>query len=161
MLVDMGCRLGDYCSDQTRTFWVGGEPSDRFRHVLGMVQEAQEAAMKIMRPGLPMREAYGAARSVFERYGQAQYFTHSLGHGIGLETHEPPSLSPLSEDVLEPGMVVSVEPGLYYPDCVITSYSIHYTKLYEAEHPARDRRPGRGGRLRLALPEAGGSYNFV
>ncbi len=116
VLVDMGCRLGDYCSDQTRTFWVGGEPSDRFRHVLGMVQEAQEAAMKIMRPGLPMREAYGAARSVFERYGQAQYFTHSLGHGIGLETHEPPSLSPLSEDVLEPGMVVSVEPGLYYPD---------------------------------------------
>lgn len=116
VLVDMGCRLHDYCSDQTRTYWVGGEPSDRFRHVLGMVQEAQEAAMRIMRPGLPVREAYGAAREVFERYGQAQYFTHALGHGIGLETHEGTSLSPVSTDVLEPGMVVSVEPGLYYAD---------------------------------------------
>lgn len=116
VLVDMGCRLHDYCSDQTRTFWVGGEPSDRFRHVLGMVQEAQEAAMRIMRPGLPVNEAYAAAKACFERYGQAQYFTHALGHGIGLETHEAPSLSPVSQDVLEPGMVVSVEPGLYYPD---------------------------------------------
>jgi len=116
VLVDMGCRLADYCSDQTRTFWVGGEPSDRFRHVLGMVQEAQAAALRIIRPGLPVREAYAAARAVFERYGQAEFFTHALGHGIGLETHEAPSLSPVSQDVLEPGMVVSVEPGLYYPD---------------------------------------------
>ncbi len=116
VLVDMGCRLDDYCSDQTRTFWVGKTPSDRFRHVLDMVREAQEAALAVMRPGLPVREAYLAARGLFERYGQERFFTHSLGHGIGLETHESPSLGPNSADVLEPGMIVTVEPGLYYPE---------------------------------------------
>jgi Xaa-Pro aminopeptidase len=67
-------------------------------------------------PGMACREAYALAREVFAREGVAERFTHSLGHGIGLETHEGPSLNPSAETVLEPGMVVTVEPGLYYPE---------------------------------------------
>ncbi|WP_415719421.1 M24 family metallopeptidase [Maridesulfovibrio sp.] len=116
VLIDMGGRMGDYCSDQTRTFWVGDKPSDRFLAVRDQVQEAQMEAIKVLRPGLPIQHAYHTARAVFEKYGVEKYFTHSLGHGIGLETHEPPSVSPIASGELKPGMVITVEPGLYYPD---------------------------------------------
>lgn len=116
VLVDAGCRVDSYCSDQTRTFWVGHAQSDVFARTLALVREAQDAALAVMRPGLPLRDAYAAARKVFERAGEAQAFTHGLGHGVGLETHEAPSLSPRAQGVLEPGMTVTVEPGLYYPD---------------------------------------------
>jgi Xaa-Pro aminopeptidase len=116
VLIDTGCRLQGYNSDQTRTFWVGGEPSDRFKTVMELVRSAQQAAIDVLRPGLPLAEAYRTAREVFEKAGVAERFTHGLGHGIGLETHEPPSLSSVSEGALQPGMVVTVEPGLYYPD---------------------------------------------
>ena len=116
VLVDVGCRVDDYCSDQTRTFWVGSQPTEAFSRTLHLVQEAQQAAIRMMRPGVRMCDAYAAARAVFERAGVAEHFTHGLGHGVGLETHEAPSLSPVREDVLEPGMVITVEPGLYYPE---------------------------------------------
>lgn len=115
VLVDMGCRLEAYCSDQTRTFWVGDKPSDRFKRTMDLVRGAQQAALDIIKPGLQAREAYQAAWSFLDKHGVAQQFTHGLGHGIGLETHEPPSLSRLSEAVLKPGMIVTVEPGLYDP----------------------------------------------
>ena len=114
VLVDIGCRVDDYCSDQTRTFWVGQQPTDAFRRTYDLVRQAQTAAIESMRPGQPLRDAYGHARAVFEKAGTADAFTHGLGHGVGLETHEAPSLSPRAEGVLEPGMVVTVEPGLYY-----------------------------------------------
>ena len=110
----VGVRGEAYCSDQTRTFWAGDAPAPEFRRTLALVREAQEAALKKMRPGLPLREVYALARAVFEKAGVAEAFTHGLGHGVGLETHEAPSLSPRAEGVLEPGMVVTVEPGLYY-----------------------------------------------
>ncbi len=113
VLVDAGCRLHGYCSDQTRTFWVGREPSDRFQETKRLVIAAQKAAMQVIRPGVKIADAYHAARKVFEDAGCAQQFTHSLGHGIGLETHEGPSLAPRTEGVFEPGMVITVEPGLY------------------------------------------------
>ena len=116
VLVDTGCRVRDYCSDQTRTVWVGNEPSARFTEMLERVKEAQAAAVKVLRPGLPLADAYRAARAVFEGYGVADRFTHSLGHGVGLQTHEAPTLSNLATGSLEPGMVVTVEPGLYYPE---------------------------------------------
>lgn len=116
VLIDMGCRLGDYCSDQTRTFWVGAKAPARFREMLERVQGAQQAALKIIRPGLAFKDAYAAAHAHFESLGVADRFTHSLGHGIGLETHEPPSLSPRADGCLQAGMVVTVEPGLYYPE---------------------------------------------
>jgi Xaa-Pro aminopeptidase len=65
---------------------------------------------------VPMRDAYHAARAVFEKAGVAHYFTHGLGHGVGLETNEAPSLNPRSQGILRQGMVVTVEPGLYYPE---------------------------------------------
>jgi Xaa-Pro aminopeptidase len=116
VLVDVGGRRDDYCSDQTRTIWVGGNPPDRFLTMLDRVKRAQAAALAELRPGLTYRAAYALARQVFEREGVANRFTHSLGHGIGLETHEGPSLNPAAEGVLAAGMVVTVEPGLYYPE---------------------------------------------
>ena len=77
---------------------------------------AQAAAIERLTPGLSFRQAYALAREVFAKEGVAEHFTHSLGHGIGLETHEGPSLNPSAEGLLEPGMVVTVEPGLYYPE---------------------------------------------
>lgn len=115
LLVDMGCRLDDYCSDQTRTFWVGDSPGEEFRKTRELVIEAQQLAINMIEPGLPIKEAYDTVRSFFEDHGVSGHFTHALGHGIGLETHEPPSISPLAGGEFMPGMVVSVEPGLYYP----------------------------------------------
>lgn len=116
VLVDVGGRLNEYNSDQTRTFWFGPTPSDRFKTALARVQEAQAAALAVIRPGLPAKDAYLAARAVFETHGVAEFFTHSLGHGVGLQTHEAPGLGPVSPAVLEPGMVITVEPGLYWAD---------------------------------------------
>jgi len=115
VLVDAGCRLAGYCSDQTRTFWVGRDPSERFQETKRLVVAAQKAAMQVIRPGAKIADAYHAARAVFEAAGCAAQFTHSLGHGIGLETHEGPSLSPRAQGEFVPGMVVTVEPGLYDP----------------------------------------------
>ncbi|MEZ7198304.1 M24 family metallopeptidase [Pseudodesulfovibrio karagichevae] len=115
VLIDTGCRLLDYNSDQTRTFWVGDKPSDRFKKTMEQVRAAQQAAIDIIRPGLSCVDAYHAAYAVFEKDGVETLFTHGLGHGVGLETHEPPSLSRAGQGQLEPGMVVTVEPGLYDP----------------------------------------------
>jgi len=116
VLIDTGCRYLDYNSDQTRTFWVGDKPSDRFQKTMEQVRTAQQAAIDIIRPGLSCVDAYKAAYAVFEKDGVEAMFTHGLGHGVGLETHEPPSLSRAGSGVLEAGMVVTVEPGLYDPE---------------------------------------------
>lgn len=116
VLVDMGARLGDYNSDQTRTFWIGDHPPEHFLRALERTQEAQAEAIKAICPGLCVTQAYKVARDCFVRCGVEAHFTHALGHGIGLETHEAPSLSPVAEMPLEPGMVITVEPGLYYPE---------------------------------------------
>lgn len=115
VLVDVGCRVDGYCSDQTRTFWVGDAPHKEFRETMKLVRDAQQAALDKMRPGLPLHEAYTLARGVFEKAGVEAWFTHGLGHGVGLETHEAPSLGRRGDKVLQEGMVVTVEPGLYYP----------------------------------------------
>lgn len=115
VLVDVGCRVDGYCSDQTRTFWAGDAPDEEFSRTLALVREAQAGALAVMKPGLALADAYAAARAVFVRAGVEKHFTHGLGHGVGLETHEAPSLSPRASGVLEPGMTVTVEPGLYYP----------------------------------------------
>ncbi|MBQ7586049.1 MAG: aminopeptidase P family protein [Desulfovibrionaceae bacterium] len=116
LLVDVGCRVDNYCSDQTRTFWVGSNPSDKFKTTLELVQKAQQTAISALRPGVTFKEAYAKAYQVFEACGVQDFFTHGLGHGVGLETHEKPSLSPREEGCLQKGMVVTVEPGLYYPE---------------------------------------------
>lgn len=116
VLVDVGCRVDAYCSDQTRTFWAGEKPSKEFARTLALVREAQAAAIAFMKPGVALADVYAAALKVFKAAGVERHFTHGLGHGVGLETHEAPSLSPRATGALRPGMTVTVEPGLYYPE---------------------------------------------
>ena len=115
VLVDFGCKVKGYCSDCTRTFLFGddGRHGD-FKKTYALVLKAHERVKEKLRAGMTGREADAIARGFFEERGVAKYFTHSLGHGIGMQIHESPSLSPRSEERLEDGMVFSDEPGLYF-----------------------------------------------
>jgi len=115
VLIDEGCRLNRYCSDMTRTYWIGEKPDPRFADMLERVQEAQRKAIAALRPGITGKEVHQIAVNSFAACGMDTYFTHSLGHGVGLETHEEPRLSPRSLEPLRPGMIVTIEPGLYFP----------------------------------------------
>lgn len=116
IVIDFGARVDGYCSDITRTISLGhGEP--RYHETWQLVLEAQQAVVRSLRPGMNGVEADALARDVFAQAGQAEYFGHGLGHGVGLAIHEHPRMGRLAEEhVLQPGMVVTVEPGLYYPD---------------------------------------------
>ncbi|CAM4310578.1 M24 family metallopeptidase [Saccharibacillus endophyticus] len=111
---DFGALLNGYCSDVTRTV-VLGEASDRHREVYGIVLEAQLNALDKIRPGMTGREADALTRDIISSYGYGDHYGHSTGHGLGMEVHESPRLSKLSDDILKPGMVVTVEPGIYIP----------------------------------------------
>lgn len=115
LLVDVGCRVANYCSDQTRTLWCGRHPSDDFLRTMELVREAQRRGIEAIRPGVLACDVYAAAWNYFAQKGVEAHFNHGLGHGIGLETHEAPSLNRRNQTVLQPGMCVTVEPGLYYP----------------------------------------------
>jgi len=115
LVIDMGAYVEGYCSDLTRTVPVGSA-SERFSFLYEAVREAQLAALETVAPGVRATEPYRAAREALERRGLAEFFTHGLGHGVGLEVHEGPYLGPHSDDVLEPGMVFTIEPGVYLPD---------------------------------------------
>ncbi|MFO8056518.1 MAG: aminopeptidase P family protein [bacterium] len=112
--VDFGAAYKGYQSDQTITFCLGS-PDRKQRRVYETVREAQTRAIKSIRPGVPCRDVDGAAREYIKEAGYGDYFGHGLGHGVGLSTHELPVLNPSSEGVLESGMVVTVEPGIYIP----------------------------------------------
>lgn len=117
VIFDVGAKADGYCSDISRTVVVGGlEAADaRFREVYAIVRRAQLKAIAGIRPGMSGAEADAIARQVIDEAGYGERFGHSLGHGVGLATHEPPSLSPQSKDILAPGMVFTVEPGIYLP----------------------------------------------
>jgi Xaa-Pro aminopeptidase len=114
VVIDMGARVGGYCSDFTRTLCIG-EPDDTFRKVYDIVLGAQLAAISLIKSGMTGRQADGFARTVIEEAGYAEEFGHSLGHGTGLAAHEQPRVGPNSDDILTDGMVFSVEPGIYLP----------------------------------------------
>ena len=111
---DFGVILDGYCSDQTRTVWVGSVSEDA-RVGYEAVLEAQLAAIAAVRPGVSVGEVDGAARKVLRKRGLGRYFTHSTGHGVGLEIHEAPRLAAGQKAVLQPGMVITIEPGVYFP----------------------------------------------
>jgi len=114
VVLDFGCVVDGYCSDMTRTVFIG-DVSDRQRQVYNAVLAAQKNALERLRAGLSGREGDALARDVLQGLGWAEYFGHGLGHGVGLEIHEAPRLSPAAGDVvLGPGMVVTVEPGVYF-----------------------------------------------
>jgi Xaa-Pro aminopeptidase len=114
VVCDFGVILAGYCSDRTRTVHVG-QPSAEARQLYDAVLEAQQAAIATVRPGVSAAEVDGAARRVLMKRKLARYFTHSTGHGLGLEIHEAPRLAAGQTQKLEPGMVVTVEPGVYVP----------------------------------------------
>ncbi|EIW01265.1 M24 family metallopeptidase [Thermoanaerobacter siderophilus] len=113
--IDFGCKVGGYCSDMTRTI-VMGKASEKQKEIYNIVLEAQQKAIDNIRAGITSKEADLLARSVIEEKGYGQYFSHSLGHGVGLEVHEAPSLSFKKEEILKEGAIVTVEPGIYIPD---------------------------------------------
>ncbi len=113
IVIDMGVRLGGYCSDMTRTVFLG-EPSPQMKEIYAIVRHAQCDAQKGIRAGMSGKEADHIARKVIEDAGYGRYFLHSLGHGVGLAIHEHPRLSPKADKImLKQGMVVTVEPGIY------------------------------------------------
>jgi Xaa-Pro aminopeptidase len=114
VVVDIGCVVDGYCSDMTRTFCLG-QPSDKYLEVWQIVLQAKEAAEAVIRAGVSGVDADAAARNVIAAAGYGDYFGHGLGHGVGLAVHEGPRASRLSEDTLEAGMSLTVEPGIYLP----------------------------------------------
>lgn len=115
LLFDWGAKVNGYCSDLTRTFAIGRVPA-KLKQIHNVVLEAQLAAIDFLRPGVSTKAADKVARDVIEKAGFGDYFGHSLGHGIGRDIHEFPSLRKSGEeDELRPGMVVTVEPGIYLP----------------------------------------------
>jgi len=131
--LDFGAYFRGYCSDLTRTV-VLGKASAKQKEIYEIVLEAQMHALSRLQPGMTGKEGDALARDIIAKYGYAAQFGHGTGHGLGMEIHESPRLSLQSETVLEPGMVVTVEPGIYIPgfggvriedDVVITGDGVH------------------------------------
>jgi Xaa-Pro dipeptidase len=114
VLVELDAMTNGYFNDLTRTFFVG-KPDARALEIFAVVQEATNAALEAARPGVRAAELDAVARRSIDKAGYGKYFNHQLGHGIGLQFHEPPTLHPASTDVLEAGMVFAVEPAVYIP----------------------------------------------
>ncbi|HET7872748.1 MAG TPA: Xaa-Pro peptidase family protein [Terriglobales bacterium] len=115
IILDYGVILAGYCSDMTRTVHLGPVSPAR-RAMYQAVLEAQSASVHAVRPGVETGKVDQAGREVLKRAGYAAYFTHSTGHGVGIEVHEQPRLAKGQKQKLEPGMVVTIEPGIYIPD---------------------------------------------
>ncbi|SDY07861.1 M24 family metallopeptidase [Halobellus clavatus] len=113
VVLDFGTRVDGYASDQTRTVVFDGDPGERFREVHAVVEKAQAAAVDTVAPGVTASAVDEAARSVIEDAGYGDAFVHRTGHGVGLDVHEAPYIVAGSDRTLEPGMVFSVEPGVY------------------------------------------------
>ncbi len=110
--IDMGAVYAGYHSDMTRTVAVGAI-SDEQRRVYNVVLEAQKMAINAVKPGVSCKDIDAIARNFIDESGYANCFGHALGHGVGLEIHEKPFLSKRSEDILQPGMIITIEPGIY------------------------------------------------
>lgn len=114
VLIDFGCRFESYCSDMTRTLFVGN-PTEEEQKLYDLVLRAQKAGEAMVKPGVSAEEVDRAARKVIEDAGYGQWFNNRLGHGIGIAVHEAPFIMEGNTQPLEPGMVFSVEPGIYIP----------------------------------------------
>ena len=114
VLFDVGCKLDGYCSDMTRTFFTA-QPTVHQLNVYDTVRRANEAAEAIVRPGVLFSELDRTAREVIEDAGFGPYFTHRLGHQIGMQEHEPGDVSASHHEPVRPGQVFSIEPGIYLP----------------------------------------------
>jgi Xaa-Pro aminopeptidase len=130
VLFDFGARVDGYCSDLTRTV-VLGPSTDEQRELYELVLQAQKAGIEAAAPGVRCADVDAAARAVIDAAGMADEFGHGLGHGLGLDIHEDPAFSRISEDTLHGGEVMTVEPGVYVigtggvriEDCVVIDSS--------------------------------------
>nr|WP_319487304.1 M24 family metallopeptidase [uncultured Caproiciproducens sp.] len=114
--LDFGAKVDQYCSDMTRTFAVGKIVNEELVKIYQTVLEAQQKGIDAVRAGARFCDADGAARTVINDAGYGAYFGHNLGHSLGINDHEDPRLSPTEQKRMEPGMVVTVEPGIYVPN---------------------------------------------
>jgi len=114
VLIDIAVSHEGFYSDITRQVSVG-EPSDEYNKIFAIVREAQANAVNAVEPGIPISEVDKAARETIEKAGLGQYFIHRTGHGLGLEVHEPPSVWYENSLSMQPGMVFTIEPGIYLP----------------------------------------------
>jgi Xaa-Pro aminopeptidase len=114
VVCDFGVILDGYCSDRTRTVHVG-RPSADARQAYQAVLQAQLAAIAAVKPGVAVSDVDQAARKLLQLNGLVKYFTHSTGHGVGLEIHEAPRVAAGQAEILRPGMVITIEPGVYLP----------------------------------------------
>lgn len=112
VLMDFGCVYKGYCSDMTRTVAVG-HADDKMKNIYATVLKAQTEAIKTLKPGVSAKSVDKVARDIIDNAGFSGLFSHSLGHGVGLEIHEYPTLSPKSDEILEAGNVITAEPGIY------------------------------------------------
>ncbi len=114
ILVDMGAKYNGYCSDMTRTFCLGN-PGSKLTEIYGIVKQAQEYAIKNIKSGMTCHDADSLAREYITANGYGECFGHSLGHGVGVDIHEDPRVGSGSQTVLQAGMVITAEPGIYLP----------------------------------------------
>ena len=114
VIVDIGCKYEGYCADITRTFTVG-EANNRQREIYGLVKEAQELALEKVKPGVEASFIDLTAREFLKEKGYDKYFIHTLGHGLGLDIHEAPSISFRNHEKIKQGNVITIEPGIYIP----------------------------------------------
>lgn len=115
LLIDFGCKVNGYPSDITRTFVIG-TPTAQMQEIYDTVKAANEAAQRAAKPGVKMGDVDKAARDVIAAAGYGEYFIHRTGHGLGLDPHETlPQIAPGFQEVLQPGMTFTIEPGIYIP----------------------------------------------
>lgn len=112
-LIDLGAVYCGYCADLTRVFFSGKIPA-RLKKIYDTVKKAQDKAIKKIKEGVKASDVDKAARNIIDKNGFGKYFLHGSGHGVGLQVHEPPYLKPGSDEILKAGMVLTVEPGIYY-----------------------------------------------
>jgi Xaa-Pro aminopeptidase len=114
VVMDFGCIYEGYCSDMTRTVVIG-EPTKKHKEIYDIVLKAQLTALQVIKPGMLGREVDKAARDIISNAGFGEYFGHGLGHSTGLDIHENPRFSPLDQTMIQKGMIMTVEPGIYIP----------------------------------------------
>ena len=115
VLLDFGCIYKGYCSDMTRSWWHGDNEPDGYNKIWNIVNKAWKAGIAAEKPGARCQEVDALARGIIAEAGYGKYFTHRLGHGVGLEIHEEPCNDQTSRSVLQKGNVITVEPGIYLP----------------------------------------------
>ncbi|NQU07800.1 MAG: M24 family metallopeptidase, partial [Candidatus Abyssubacteria bacterium] len=115
IVIDIGARYEGYHSDLTRTVWLDKIKKPQVLEIFEIAEKAQAAAIEALRPGMTGAEVDAVARDLVAEAGYGDFFGHGLGHGVGLEVHESPTISRLGKGGVEPGMVFTVEPGIYIP----------------------------------------------